>query len=108
MNTQAQSFVLKVLLFSHTYLFLTQKSKFSITIIILSVLLLIFSHKTALLETWFDLIMKKLGRALLACILSIIYVLIVIPSRLFYKNRNQKGTSLENGKESKIDFRRPW
>ncbi len=102
-------FLIKVIFITAGILFLKNETYFSIILAAIGVISIFSPQTLKFLNKNIEKLLERVGRLLLNIIIVVIYILIVIPTKLFANNRTKSSESNFKSIERKsIDFERPW
>lgn len=109
MRGDEKSFVLKILLVSQVYYFYIHNLKAGLIFIGITFSLLVFKKVSSELDFQLERVAKLVGSLVLRLFLFIVFIFVILPSRLFYKVDNNTDSSFIQISPNKvINYRKPW
>ena len=109
MRGDEKSFVLKILLVSQVYYFYIHNLKVGLVFIGFAFSLLVFKKFSSELDYQLEKIAKLIGSLVLKVFLFIIFVFVILPSRIFYKvSKGTDSNFVQVAPDKIVNYRKPW
>ncbi len=105
---KSNNLALKVLLISLAHFWFSYQHREIIFIFIGVFLIFALPKISGYIDSSIEEVVKKIGFLLLQIILFIIYFIVIIPTKLFHRNKSYTASSYISVKSKKIDFGKLW
>lgn len=102
------NFLLKILFISHFYILIKYSVRESLLALAIGLIIALTPKTSSRLDHKIEQIFSLLGQFILKFILIIIYFLIIIPSRIFYKSTHKNKSSYIDVSKKIINYKTLW